>query len=249
MSNHNPTLRFLLPTAALGCLCIVSPGAKAGHTASLGIGVGTASPINTESAVTLPRGRWAAGIRTEYTNFEDFSDAELLARREAHPDADLHAADGLLSTSIGAFFGITDDLTAGLRLPFVWRFNIREPGHHEEEGEQHEGEEEEAVVEQLGDTEGVGDLVLFGQYRFFHQPNKQHAAILLGVKTPTGETGERSPEGELIEAEFQPGSGSWDGLFGLAYTYWFSPFALDANVLYTVVGEGTQDTDLGDSFN
>ena len=76
-------------------LCAVSQGAHAGHTASLGIGVGTASPVNTESAVTLPHGRWAAGIRTEYTNYTDFSDAELLTRREADPEAGLDAVDSL----------------------------------------------------------------------------------------------------------------------------------------------------------
>jgi|GEM_PF-6176338 len=98
MLRHDATLPCLLAVAALACLSIPSSPAKAGHTASLGIGVGTASPINTESAVTLPRDRWAAGIRTEYTNFEHFSDAELVARRESHPEAGLHAADSVLST-------------------------------------------------------------------------------------------------------------------------------------------------------
>lgn len=242
-SNCEPFCGFLVIY-----LCLASTPAAAGHTASPSIGVGSASPINTESAVTLPRGRWTANLRTEYTSFERFSDTELIALREAHPEADLHSADSLLNTSFGAFYGITDDLTIGFRLPYVWRSNIREPGHHEE----HEGEEEQedaVAVEQLGDTDGIGDLVLFGQYRFFYQPHKHHAAIQLGVKAPTGDTDERSPEGELIEAEFQPGTGSWDGLFGLAYTYWFSPFALDTNMLYTVVTEGTQDTELGDVFN
>ena len=247
MSHSNPNLRCLFWGPLITSLCLASAPARAGHTASLGIGVGTASPINTESAVTLPKGRWAAGIRTEYTNFQSFSDSELLALREAHPEADLHAADAVLNTSFGAFYGGTDDLTLGFRLPYVWRFDIREPAHHHEGEEEHEGEP--AEVEQLGDTDGIGDLVLFGQYRFFHQPDKHYAAIQLGVKAPTGDTDERSPQGGLIEAEFQPGTGSWDGLFGLAYTYWFSPFALDTNVLYTVVTEGTQSTELGDAFN
>lgn len=247
MPKHNTKLPTLVWASGLAYLCIASAPVRAGHTASLGIGVGTASPINTESAVTLPKGRWAAGLRSEYTNFKDFSDTELLALREAHPETSIHAVDSLLNTSFGAFYGVTGDLTIGFRLPYVWRFDIREPGHHEEGHA--EGEEEAAAVDQLGDTDGIGDLVLFAQYRFFYQPNKQHAAIQLGVKAPTGDTDERSPAGELIEAEFQPGTGSWDGLFGLAYTYWFSPFAFDMNVLYTVVTEGTQATKLGDAFN
>lgn len=219
----------------------------AGHTASMGIGIGTASPINTESAVTLPQGRFAAGIRTEFTSFRHFSDAALLELREANPEGDLHTADSLLNTSIGAFYGVTDDLTLGLRMPYVWRFNIREPGGH------HEGEEEEhgegGEVERLGDSHGIGDMVAFGQYRFLHEPNKQYASLLFGVKMPTGNTNEFTPDGEVIEAEFQPGTGSWDGILGLAYTYWFSPFAIDTNFLYTIVGDGTQDTKLGDVLN
>jgi len=221
-------------------LCAVSQGAHAGHTASLGIGVGTASPVNTESAVTLPHGRWAAGIRTEYTNYTDFSDAELLTRREADPEAGLDAVDSLLNVSIGGFYGVIDDLTLGLRLPYVRRADLREP-------EAEEGEDPE--IEQVGDPNGIGDLVLVGQYRFFHVQDKHHAAIQLGVKTPTGDTDEESKSGERIETDQQPGSGSWDGLFGLAYTYWFSPFAFDTSVLYTLATEGSQDTELGDAFN
>jgi hypothetical protein len=36
---------------------------------------------------------------------------------------------------------------------------------------------------------------------------------------------------------------------GLAYTQIFGAFAFDTNVLYTVVSEGSQDTDLGDIFD
>ncbi len=82
----------------------------------------------------------------------------------------------LLNASVGGFYGVTDDLTLGFRLPYAWRFDIREPPHLEE------GEEGAGVIEQVGDTDGIGDLVLFGQYRFFHEPNKQHAAIQIRVK-------------------------------------------------------------------
>ena len=67
-----------------------------------------------------------------------------------------------------------------------------------------------------GDTEGIGDLTLFGQYRFYGQDTGLQASLLTGIKTPTGETGEHDDQGELFEAEFQPGSGSWDPMFGLA---------------------------------
>jgi hypothetical protein len=55
-------------------------------------------------------------------------------------------------------------------------------------------------------------------------------------------------EGERFDAEFQPGSGSWDGLFGLAVTQGFGPWSFDSNVLYMLVNKGVLDTDLGDRF-
>ncbi|MFH0344680.1 MAG: transporter [Chromatiales bacterium] len=234
------TTRVVRTAIVVMALCAASQIAHAGHTASIGIGVGTASPINTEPAATLPRGRWVAGIRTEYTNYMDFSDAELLTLREANPEAGLDAVDSLLNVSIGGFYGVTDDLTLGLRLPYVRRTGLREP-------EAEEGEDPE--IEQVGDPSGIGDLVLVGQYRFYHVQDKHHAAILLGVKTPTGDTDEESESGELIETDQQPGSGSWDGLFGLAYTYWFSPLGFDTSLLYTLATEGSQETKLGDAFN
>jgi hypothetical protein len=72
------------------------------------------------------------------------------------------------------------------------------------------------------------------------------AALLFGVKLPTGATSVRDRAGELFEAEFQPGSGSTDALIGAAFTQRFGPWSFDANVLYIAVHKGTQDTDLGD---
>jgi hypothetical protein len=54
------------------------------------------------------------------------------------------------------------------------------------------------------------------RYRFYGQDTGLQASLLTGIKTPTGETGERDDQGELFEAEFQPGSGSWNPMLGLA---------------------------------
>jgi hypothetical protein len=105
------------------------------------------------------------------------------------------------------------------------------------------------LVEDLGNSSGIGDLTLLGQYRFFN--NKAaglEAALLLGVKAPTGKTDNLADTGERLETEFQPGTGSWDGLFGLAVTKRFGAWALDSNVLYVLAGKGAQQTDLGDRF-
>jgi hypothetical protein len=92
-------------------------------------------------------------------------------------------------------------------------------------------------------------MTFFGQYRFYNdRSTRTEAALLLGVKAPTGVTDRINNQGEPFDAEFQPGSGSWDGLFGLAYTKRFGQWSFDANVLYMLVTNGVQDTDLGDRF-
>ena len=69
------------------------------------------------------------------------------------------------------------------------------------------------------------------------------------LRTPTGKTGERDDQGELFEAEFQPGSGSWDPMLGIALSRAQGRWSVDGNVLYTIATEGTQHTDLGDRFH
>jgi hypothetical protein len=150
-------------------------------------------------------------------------------------------------------------------LPYVVRTGIREAAHHHDvaagghshaegvvtEAHEHGGETHHEVPETVdrGDTEGIGDLSLFGQYRFYGQESGLQASLLTGIKTPTGETDEHDDQGELFEAEFQPGSGSWDPMFGPALSQAQGRWSLDGNVLYTIATEGTQDTDLGDRFH
>lgn len=229
----NPILASIL------CLLLISNSAWSDH-ASIGLGTGTASPIGTDTAVPLPKGNWGVGLRTEFVDFNEATDDQLGEARDADPEGDIHSVGNIIQSSVGVVRGVTDDLSVGLRLPYVIRNRVREPEHGHGAGDE---------VEALGDADGVGDLTVFGQYRFFHQTEtKTHAAVLFGVKMPTGSTDVRNSEGELFEAEFQPGSGSWDGLLGLAGTQIFGPFAVNASLLYSIVTEGTQSTNLGDIF-
>ena len=223
--------------------------AQADH-AALGIGIGNASPISTETAITMPQGRTTVGVRAQYIEFDEFSDSELARLREEDAEADLHSVESLWQASGIVAHGITDDLTVGVQVPFIFRNNIREPEHGHEDDHDAGGEEPE--IENLGDVEGIGDTTLFGQYRFFHtEENTTHASALFGVKMPTGKTSRRSGSGERLETELQPGTGSWDGLMGLAFTHIFGPFSFDTSVLYSLVTDGAQDTDRGDilSYN
>ncbi len=234
-------MKILKQTWLTVILISVSLSALADH-ASVGFGVGSASPINTESGVPLSENQWSTGVRLEHIQFDQYTDQELRDLREQDPEADLHSVDTVNQVSIGAAYGITDNLSVGFRMPIVMRNNIREPEHG------HAAGPDPVHIENLGDVSGIGDVTFFGQYRFF-QHEGSHVSALFGVKTPTGETNRLSNDGEVFEAEFQPGSGSWDGLMGIAFTQELGVFNFDTNILYSVVTEGIQDTDLGDIFD
>ena len=229
--------------------------ALADHPA-VSLGSGTSRAMNTESAVPLARGGWWAGLRSEYVRFREFDDGRLTGLRRRDADADLHSVESLLATSLGLFYGVTDDVTVGLKLPYVRRGGIREPAHHAAAGAAvvaaHTnggggGGVGPAEIEDLGSVHGLGDLGLFGQWRVLERA-PWSLAVLAGLEVPTGTTSARASNGERVETEFQPGSGSVDGMIGLAGTVAAGVVNVDASTVYTIAGEGSRDTNLGDVF-
>jgi len=220
---------------------------------------GGAGPVTTISAVTLPKGTLGASVQTQMIFNDEISDRDL--RRFSLLDEDIHSTESVYSLSLTGSFAVGDDFTLGLSLPYISRKNIRSAGHHEEDGEEaghHDDDGEEAehheeeigTVERLGDSDGIGDMTVYGKFRFhYDEAIGRHAALIAGIKTPTGRTDVRTIEGELFETEHQPGSGSWDPFVGLVFAQQFERWSLDANVLYTFASEGSQDTNLGDIFN
>ncbi|MGR9088510.1 MAG: transporter [Gammaproteobacteria bacterium] len=229
---------------------------------SLGFGIGTAAPVITQTAVPLPSGMWAGGILTNFISIDGASDSKFLElKNNAVDDAhgDVHSISTYLEPSVFAAYGITDNLTLGLRIPYVLRSNVKQPN------------EEGTEVDKLGDANGFGDVRVFGQYRFFNTAdNLNHVSLLFGLKTPTGRThvkhdpigsedahhdeDEEEEEGghhhasDIFEPHFQPGSGSWDPSAGLAFTKVMGSYSFDTSALYTVSTKGAQNTELGDSF-
>ena len=198
---------------------------------------------------TLQKGASALSLVFEHISFDELSDAVLEAA--AARDESAHSLATIESPALGYAYGVTDRLMVSFQLPYVVRTGIREAGggHHSEGGEpDHEGGEGNETVDR-GDASGIGDLTLFGQYRFYGQSTGLQASLLAGIKTPTGKTGERDDQGELFEAEFQPGSGSWDPKLGLALSQAQGRWSIASSILYTIATEGTQHTDLGDRFH
>ncbi|MEQ1717325.1 MAG: transporter [Hyphomicrobium sp.] len=235
--------RSLAAASAAIALSSMPTSAFAHHPGGPGNTGGT-GPINTISATTLPAGMSVAAIVYDRIGLDPLSDQTLIHEAEhaaEHGDdhAHVHSLDTISSPSINYAYGLTSDLMIAARLPYVQRTDIREGHVHEDDGE---GE-----VHLRGDAAGIGDLSALAQWRFFNnQTSGTEAAVLIGFKAPTGKTSETDSDGERFDAEFQPGSGSWDGMFGMALTQRSGQWSFDASLLYTVVGEGTQDTDLGD---
>ena len=235
-------------------MLFLSAPAEAHHPGGGG-NTGSGGPINTISADTLDEGLMAASVRYEFIRLGQLSDAELLAAASRGNHA--HSIGSIDSVSLSAAYGITNDLTVSVRLPGVRRSDIREPGEDMLSGG-HMGSLNASDMSSLmsptgvnnrGNSAGFGDVTMLGQYRFHNNSQAgTSAAVLFGFKAPTGSTSQRDSAGQLFEAEFQPGSGSWDGLFGAAFTKRIGRWSFDVSGLYWLVTNGTQDTNLGDRF-
>ncbi len=228
-----------LSNIVLAITAILGPvGTATADHPTVNFGGEAAGPITTVSATTLASGQLAVGVRGEAIVPDRFEDNELVGFAASGQEG-VHSLDRLTSGSFGAAYGITNDLTVSLRLPYIWRNGIRES----------EIEDGEAEAHLHGNSRGLGDLTAMAQYRpITKAAHGIDVGLLVGLKMPTGETKDRDKDGVRFEAEFQPGSGSWDPMAGLAATKHLGPVALDANVLYLLVNEGSQSTDLGDSF-
>lgn len=223
------------------CAALFALPAAAHHPGSSS-NTGSAGPINTVSATTLEAGHGAIAFLAEYIKLGGVTDPDLVSAASRHIHA--HAIGTIQSYSIAGVYGVTDDLMLAARLPYVRRTDIRE-GHHAHGP----GGGVSNTVDARGDAAGIGDLTVLAQWRFFKNAKTgTELAALGGFKAPTGRTDHRDVFGALFEAEFQPGSGSWDWLLGLAFTQRFGPVSFDANVLGIITGDGTQNTNLGNRF-
>jgi hypothetical protein len=204
--------------------------------------VSGSGPIVTVGAETLPAGALAAGFEVGVAGPDAYTDAELVALAGQHVHA--HTTDYNLSTGASFAYGLPGHVMLSAHLPFIRRDDLR-AGEHS-----HIGGVTSNTVERLGSVSGIGDLSLMAQYQLAHD----HAAgwfvgLLGGLKVPTGSTSERDESGTRLETEHQPGTGSWDPLFGLAASKSSGTWALHGSALYQVSTQGAQATELGDRMN
>ena len=219
-----------------GALLVFAAGpAFADHMGPSGFGAG--GGMSVFSPDTLDGDHWSAGLRLAYTKPEQRSDAELEAL--AANDIHAHNTDDNLNASAGIAYGVSHHLTISVELPYVRRDRLREGEHS------HAGGTAVTGVEDLGTVAGSGDLSLLAKYRVAEGEGAGFA-IIGGIKLPTGSTHERSPDGERLETEHQPGSGSWDPILGASASARLGGMQLTASTLYQFSAPGAQHTRLGD---
>jgi hypothetical protein len=209
---------------------LIPAPAFADHLGPSGFGGGGgASVFSTE---TLDAGHWAAGLRLTLTRPEQRSDDELAAL--AGQQVDAHNTDYNLVAGASVAYGISHHLTVSAELPYVRREDLRE-------GIAVSG------AEDLGNVAGLGDVSLLAKYRATDGEGPG-LALIGGVKLPTGSTHKRSLDGERLETEHQPGTGSWDPIVGASASGRVGLVMLTASGLYQFSGKGAQRTTLGDRF-
>lgn len=244
---------LLISSLLIAPLSMFSEAAMADHP-TVGVQANPGGPITTASGQVLPKGQLTAAIDFQYIDFDAVSNARLALGSERGED--IHSADSLSRTALNVAFGMSDKLTLGWSLPYIERKGLKQATHGHQESHQeppteanHHEPQDDEQIDHLGDASGFGDAQIYGAYQLSAPVNEGSAALLFGLKVPTGETRQKSRGGERLETELQPGSGSWDPFLGLAYSRSWGAWSLDSNILYTLATEGSQSTDLGDIFN
>jgi hypothetical protein len=220
----------------IGAFIISSGAVNAHHGGEGGLsGAGIAGPIVTIPAYPLPKKSKFVSFITNYTNADIFSDSRL--RKFGKRGEDVDVVENALSPSITAGIGLTEKLSASVSIPYIFRFGVRRV----------EGTPE---IISKGNSIGVGDINFFGLYEFFHsEEHDLHAALLGGLKIPSGVVHARDHSRKIFRAEHQPGTGSWDPQIGLALSKHAGLFHVDTNGMYRFSTKGIQETILGDVIN
>ena len=197
-----------------------------------GSGKPTRAMVMTPTASMLGQGHGSLGFLFEHQRFNSVAAAFGQALNESGHD--VHGKDHEEFYNMTAGYGVLENLDLFVTAPIVSKTTIAL------EDADTLGEKETAV--------GFGDLRVMGKYRIWQRGID--AALLLGVKAPTGLTSDTKPSGEEFEIEQQPGSGSWDLTTGLAVSTGLTDHLSVASAFrYTERGEGGQDEKLGDVFH
>ena len=178
---------------------------------------------STQSAETLKPGKFAFELREDFTEFEHLSMSKIEAKAASAGGIDLLDRSFLETATIS--YGVMDNLQVGLSIGYYQAVNARDA-----EFDSATGDTEISTL----DPNGLTDLWLTGKYRFYRGPAGQFS-VFGGAKFPTGRHHVFNSAGESVEPSATAGSGSFDGLLGLAWSRYLTPrLTLDASGSYTL---------------
>ena len=151
-----------------------------------------------------------------------------------HDGHDIHAKTTQDFHHLSLGNHLTESFTVFTEIPYVIR--------RSKEVEDH------SILGSNQESEGWGDLFLFGDYAFFKEENKS-GSLVGGIKFPAGSTDEVNSAGDKFEIELQPGTGSFDYVVGGVYKQQMNRVDLLANMAYVFKTEGARDFEFGDLFS
>lgn len=150
--------------------------------------------LGAQSAGASGHGNFVAGVTYEFNQITSlFSGSDEIT----NDSADRNTQSVLMELN----YGITDRLSATGTFSYVRK--ERSSGLSTVGGTQ------------TSTTGGIGDGLLLMRYTLLPQSlwNRYHIAVGGGVKAPLGSTTINNPNGRRFNADMQPGTGAWDGVF------------------------------------
>lgn len=228
-STNRSTSRSI---AAFASILIALNSAQADH------GPGTSGGgVLTQSGETLKPGSFAAEVREDYTQFESLSQEQIESKAARAGSFDLLQRSFIHSISLA--YGIVENFQIGMSIGYYQASKAREAGYDSGTGD---------TEISTFNPDGLTDLWLTSKYRFYRGPIGNFA-VIGGVKFPTGEDKVFNSAGERIEPSATAGSGSYDGMLGLAYSRFLTArVTLDTSAQYTIRTEAN-DFQLGDRID
>lgn len=231
-SSINRSFNSITRLATLGVAVAAVNAAYADH------GPGTSGGgVLTQSGETLKPGTFSLEFREDYTEFEHLSQAQIEAKAAKAGSFDL--LDRSFLQGISLSYGVVENFQVGLSLGYYVAVNTREAEYDSGTGD--------TEISTLNPN-GLTDLWLSGKYRFYRGPLGSFA-VFGGVKFPTGKADVLNSNGEPVEPSATAGSGSYDGMLGLAYSRFLtSRVTLDTSFQYTLRTEAN-NFQLGDRID
>ena len=171
---------------------------------------------------TLPAGTWRISLRADGTNFRDSTPAEAVEIASGQGRYDYVQYEHVESAGIS--LGVTDTIQIDART-----------GWYTGSGFVQATDGPDGVAAGVADPSGLTDTWITSRWRVVDDPAmKSQAALIAGVRLPTGDDEERLDDGTLLDPDDQPGGGGVGFVFGVGWTQ--SPahqLTVDASALWT----------------